>query len=288
MRARAAPRGRRSAARAARSRARRSCCASPCGASAPTQQASGSTSTARVVVDPVRQRHERAPRHDDALGEDARPVHPDQPPRRAEVVLAREAVRALAAADQRIDGVVGAADPPDDLVPEHERRHARPGMPAVAVQVGAADPGELDLEHDLARRRPPARARPRRRRSACRARRALSSPTSHAAIIGRHRRSTIPPRSPVSCPSRSVCTPFTTTCRMPTASWFGSKVVPRSANALRVEDGHVGARARPQHAAVGRDRAARRAGRSACARRRPGESSRSSLTMKRQNHEAHV
>ena len=47
--------------------------------------------------------HERPPRHRDLLGEDARPVHADQPPRGAEVVLAREAVLAGAAADERID-----------------------------------------------------------------------------------------------------------------------------------------------------------------------------------------
>ena len=97
---------------------------------------------------------------------------------------ARQCV-ALAAADQRIDA--RSASPStrsDDLVPEHERRHPRPGMPAVAVQVGAADPGELDVEHDLAVRGLRLGRVLVRDARACRARRAPSSPTHHAAIIG--------------------------------------------------------------------------------------------------------
>ena len=141
------------AARAARSRRRPATCPRrpQCGASAPTQQASGSASTARRGSSPAGTSHERPPRHHDLLGEDAGPVHADQLPRGAEVVLAGQAALAGAAGDERIDRVARPVDQADDLVPEHERRDARPGMTAVAVQVGAADPGELDVEHDLVR-----------------------------------------------------------------------------------------------------------------------------------------
>ena len=144
-------RGRRSGARLgpALKTATRFRVAHACAASAPTQHASGSASTARARVDTVRQRHERAARHGDVLGEDVRPVHPDQLPRRAEVVLAGEAARARAAAGERIDGVALAVDAADGLVAEDERRHARPRVAAVAVQVGAADARQLHVEHDL-------------------------------------------------------------------------------------------------------------------------------------------
>ena len=49
-------------------------------------------------------------------------------------------------------------------------------------------------------------------------------------MLAAQRRSTMPARSPVSSPFESVGTPFTSTCRMPAASRFGSKTVPRSAN----------------------------------------------------------
>jgi len=95
-------------------------------------------------------RHERRPRHGQPLREDAGAVHPDQPPRGAQVVLARETALAGAAGDEREDRVRLPVDAADHLVAEDERWHARPGMPAIAVEVGAANTGQLDLEHDLA------------------------------------------------------------------------------------------------------------------------------------------
>src|SRR5437879_1629558 len=76
-------------------------------------------------------------------------MHTDQAPERAEVVLARAATLTLAATDKRIDRVALAVDLADDLVAEHERRHSRTRVAAVAVQVGATDRGELDVEHDF-------------------------------------------------------------------------------------------------------------------------------------------
>ena len=102
-------------------------------------------------VEPGRQLHERPPRNGDLLGEDPGTVQAEQLPGRAEIVLAGQAPVADAAGHQWIDRVLRPVDPADDLVAENERRNARPGMAPVAVQVGAADPCELDLEHDLVR-----------------------------------------------------------------------------------------------------------------------------------------
>src|SRR5262249_21247808 len=53
----------------------------------------------------------------------------------------------------------------------------------------------------------------------------------HVRVSFHRDRSTAPARWPVSMPSATVTTPLTRTYFMPTAVWFGSKVVPRSAKA---------------------------------------------------------
>ena len=98
---------------------------------------------------PVGDREQGGPRYGDALGEDPRTVHPDQAPARTEVLLARGAPLAGAAADQRVDRVAIRAQARDGLVSEHERGDAWARMPAVGVQVRAADPRELDVDDDF-------------------------------------------------------------------------------------------------------------------------------------------
>ena len=91
-------------------------------------------------------------RTDDPVGEDPRAVEAQQAAVLAEVLLAAAAGRAATADDEREDGVATAAacDRPDRLVAEDERRPARAGMPAVGVEVGAADARDLHVEDDLA------------------------------------------------------------------------------------------------------------------------------------------
>ena len=60
-----------------------------------------------------------------------------------------------------------------------------------------------------------------------------------------------PGRAPVGSPSRRATTPFTTTSRTPTASWWGSAKVARSIDPVGVEDDEVGGVAGLEHPAVG-------------------------------------
>src|SRR4029077_20648615 len=53
------------------------------------------------------------------------------------------------ARDERVDGVAAAVEAAYDLVPEHERGHAWARMSPIAVEVGTADAGELNVEDDL-------------------------------------------------------------------------------------------------------------------------------------------
>ena len=97
----------------------------------------------------------------------------------------------------------------------------------------------------------------------------------------------MPARSPVSSPSESVGTPFTSTWRMPSASRFGSKTVPRSANTCGSKTA-TSARA-PSRRTPRSERPIRSAGWPVSRKTASsGVSSRSSRTMNRQNHDAHV
>ena len=71
----------------------------------------------------------------------------------------------------------------------------------------------------------------------------------HEAAAPRRKRR--PGSAPVGSPSRSATTPFTTTSRTPTESWWGSANVARSATRVRVEDDQVGGVPGLEHTAVG-------------------------------------
>lgn len=90
----------------------------------------------------------------DAIGEDPLPVEAEQPATRAQVLRAGQAGGALATGDEREDReLLGLArKPAHGLVPEHQRGLPGAVVPAVRMHVGAADAGDVDLDHDLALR----------------------------------------------------------------------------------------------------------------------------------------
>ena len=103
------------------------------------------------VAEPLGHRQQRVARHRGALGEHAGAMHAEQLPALAQVLLAARAGGAGAADHEREHDVATGhpRDGADRLVTEHERRLPRPGMPAIGVQVRAADARHADIEHDL-------------------------------------------------------------------------------------------------------------------------------------------
>jgi hypothetical protein len=103
------------------------------------------------LVQAVGNRNERGVVDGDAFGEDALAIEADEAATFAEVRLAAPTGAAGVARDEREEGKSPRTpgDGPDGLVPEHERRPARPVVTAVRMQVGAADAGERDLEQHL-------------------------------------------------------------------------------------------------------------------------------------------
>lgn len=95
---------------------------------------------------------ERLLRHHDPICEDAGAIKSKKTSLGAEVHLSAAARLTGAAADERENGVAALAsrNGPDRLVSEDERRAPGPGLPAVRMEVRTADPGELDVEDDLA------------------------------------------------------------------------------------------------------------------------------------------
>jgi hypothetical protein len=88
-----------------------------------------------LILQLRRNRHEARSRDRHLLGEDARAVHADEPPIRAQILLAGEAAGAAAAADERKQGVALLTGARDDLMSEHERRCPWPGVATVPVDV---------------------------------------------------------------------------------------------------------------------------------------------------------
>ena len=188
-----------------------------CGASAPTQQASGSASTARCGSSPAGSAHERPPRH-------ARPARRRRPAgasrsaarTRRDCPRRRGSARTSPQADERVDRVLRRRRP-------GRRPRGRARAAARAARDGPGSRAGRSRRSPRARRR--ARPRPSAGSGSGRSSKRMSrSPYQTSAfifsrrpirraIIGRHRRSTVPPRSPVSSPSRSVCTPLTKTWR---------------------------------------------------------------------------
>ncbi len=209
------------------------------------------------------------------LGEDAGAVHADQPPGRAEVVLAGQAALALAA-----------GRPADRPCTSRRRRGRRPRARARAAARAARDgPGSrAGRSRRSPRARPRARPRPRPARAPA-ASSSGASARSPCQTSASHRRSTIPPRSPVSAPVAQRV--HAVDEDVPHARREQVRLEGRAAlgEARRVEDDDVGARARRAARRGRRGRSARPAARSACGWPPPASSSRSSRTMKRQNHD---
>ena len=106
-----------------------------------------------VGVETLRHGDERVRADGNALGEDALAVETEEAASLAQVLLPAAAGAAGAADDQGEDDEAArpTLDAPQRFVAEDERRDTGARVAAVGVEVGTADPGELDLEQNLSR-----------------------------------------------------------------------------------------------------------------------------------------
>ncbi len=105
----------------------------------------------RLVGDAGGDRHERVRPHRHPSGEHTLAVETDQATRGTQIHLAAQTRGAVAAADdgKQHEPAVRAGRCAHRLMPQHQRRHTRPGVAAIGVQIGTADSGERDVERDL-------------------------------------------------------------------------------------------------------------------------------------------
>jgi hypothetical protein len=85
------------------------------------------------------------------LSEGARAVEPEQPPLGAQVLRASKTggtVSTSSKREERIEGVI-TTDSAHGLVSEDERGAALASVPAIGMEVRSADPGHLDVHHNL-------------------------------------------------------------------------------------------------------------------------------------------